>query len=72
MVDLRAGERAGTGAEAPGQQDGAVREQSIWAAGNGSWSISDNWTGLVPNAVGAGAVINAPVICQETVSAFGS
>ena len=42
---------------------------STWtAAVSGSWSNSGNWTGGVPNAVGAGAVINASTTAALTIT----
>ena len=42
---------------------------SAWAAAvSGSWSNAGNWTGAVPNAVGAGAVINVPTAAALTIT----
>ena len=41
---------------------------SFWATGSGNWSSPGNWTGRVPNAIGAGAVINAPTAWPITVT----
>jgi autotransporter-associated beta strand protein len=38
----------------------AVPEPAWTAATGGNWSNAGNWTKAVPNAIGAGAVINAP------------
>jgi fibronectin-binding autotransporter adhesin len=42
---------------------------SAWAAPvSGNWSSASNWTQAPPNAVGAGAVINAPTAAALTIT----
>ncbi len=47
---------------------------SVWSAAGyplvsgGSWSLAGNWTGGVPNAVGAIAAINAPTTAAATIT----
>ena len=42
---------------------------SVWSAAvSGSWSLTGNWTGGVPNAIGAIAAINAPTTTAVTVT----
>src|SRR5208283_4025992 len=42
---------------------------SLWASAvSGRWSDSTNWSGVLPNAVGAGAVFSAPTTAALTIS----
>jgi len=41
---------------------------SVWASASGKWSDSTKWTGVVPNADGAVAVINASTAVAWTVT----
>ncbi len=46
-----------------------ITSPSVWAAAvSGNWTSAGNWSGVVPNAVGAGAVINAPTTAAVTIT----